>query len=169
MVQINNQTFLLVIGFVVSLIIIKLLGKFVFRLVGVFVLAILGLVYTYFYTDYFVNHQDNKVVQSIEEKVSFLSIIQYQKNHCGEFMKERNDSIICECIVEPLVNDLQGRLSVEQLKSIETNKQLYLKELMTSLKTNQKEIQFRLKERNAIYLWNRMVLSLKQGKMIWDE
>jgi|GEM_PF-1088661 uncharacterized membrane protein (Fun14 family) len=169
MVQINNQTFLVIIGFIVGLIIIKLLGKFVFRLVGVFILAILGLVYTYFYTDYFVKHKDNKIVQAIEEKVSFMSVIQYQKNRCTGFIKERNDSIICECIVEPLVNDLQGRLSAEQIKAIESDKQLYLKELMTSLKTNQKEIQFRLKERNAIHLWNRMVLSLKQGKMIWDE
>jgi hypothetical protein len=169
MVEINNDTLLLIAGLAIGIIIIKLLGKFVFRLVGVAVLAIFLLTYTYFYTDFFVEHKENKVVQAIEKKIEIVSIMEYQKKHCNGVILTRNDSITCECIVEPLVKDMKERLSKEEIKALDTNKQLCLKELMTSLKRNEKEIQFNLKERNAIYLWNKMVLNLKQGKMIGDE
>jgi len=169
MVEINNDSLVLVFGLVVGIIIIKLLGKFVFRLIGVAVLAVIMLAYTYFYTDFFVEHKENVVVQKIEDKLDFVSIIEYQKQHCDGVLLTRNDSITCQCIVEPLVKDIRERLSVEEIEALEKNKALYVKEILVSLKKNQSEIQFQLKERNAIYLWNKMVTKLKQGKMLWDE
>ncbi len=169
MVEINNHSLILIAFFIVGIIIIKLLGKFVFRLIGVLVFAVIGLAYTYFYTDYFVKHKEDIVVQAIEKKINFISIIQYQKEHCDRVMVTRNDSITCQCIVTPIVKDLKERLSNEEIASLEKDKALYLKEILVSLKRNQKEIQFELKERNAIYLWNKLVQNLKQGKMLWDE
>lgn len=169
MVAINNDSLVLVGGLVVGIIIIKLLGKFVFRLIGVAVLAVIGLSYTYFYTDFFVKHKENAVVQKIEKKMDFVSIIEYQKQHCNGVMLTRKDSITCQCIVEPLVKDIRERLSNEEIEALEKNKALYVKEILVSLKKNQKEIQFELKERNAIYLWNKLVTKLKRGEMLWEE
>lgn len=169
MVQVNNETIILIICMILGIIIIKFLGRSLFRVIGVIVLIVIVLIYTYFYTNFFVEHKENKVVHLVENKMQFTSIFQFQKKHCQGVMRTRKDSITCECIVTPLINDMTERLSEEEIKTLESNKQLYLKELMTSLKKTQKEIQFNLKERNAIYLWNKMVLNLREGKGVGEE
>ena len=169
MVEINNDTLILIVGLIFGVFIIKLLGKFVFRLIGVLVLAVLVSTYAYFYTDFFVKHKENKVVQAVEKKIDIVSVIQYQKEHCQGVLLTKNDSVTCECIINPIVEDIKERFTAEEIEALEKNKPVYLKEILESLKKNQKEIQFRLKERNSIYLWNRMVQKLKEGKMLWEE
>ncbi|MFN8258458.1 MAG: hypothetical protein U0W24_22410 [Bacteroidales bacterium] len=170
MVQINNENLVLVLGLIVGLVIIKLLGRFLYRVVGVLILLVAVLVYTYFFTDYFVEHPESKVGQMMDEKMGFVSVVRYQKEHClGSKPMTRKDSITCECIVAPLVRDLKERLTEAEINELEKDKKLYFNEVMTSLKRNEKEIQFNLKERNAIYLWNKMVLNLKEGKVIGEE
>ena len=169
MVEINNESLILVVIVVVGLIILKLLGKFMFRLVGAVVLLLGIFIYTYFYTNMFSENQDNKVVQKIEEKINFLSVIDYQAKHCGAPGMTHNDSLRCECIIDPLVKDLKANYTEDELNELKKDKQKYRKELIAALKRNQGEIQQKLKERNAIYIWNLMVKNLKKGVLIGEE
>jgi energy-coupling factor transporter transmembrane protein EcfT len=161
--EINNETFILIGIVIVGLIIIKLLGKFMFRLVGVGIILIVCFVYTYFYTNFFNENPDNAVVQKIEEKIDFLSVIDYQEKHCNCPNMTKRDSITCECIVDPVVKDLKSNLSEEELTELKKDKQKYRKEFIAALKRNQDTIQKKLRERNAIYVWNLMVRDLKKG------
>ena len=169
MIEINNESIVLIIIVVVGLIVIKFLGRITFRLVGVAALLLISFLYIYFYTDFFSEHQNNKVVQKIEEKINFLSVIDYQAKHCGEPGMTHNDSIRCECIVDILVKDFKENYSEEELIELKKDKQKYRKELIAAIKRNQSEIQQRLKQRNAIYVWNLMVKDLKKGVLIGEE
>jgi energy-coupling factor transporter transmembrane protein EcfT len=169
MVNIDNESIILIIIIIVGLVVIKLLGRMMFRLVGVAVLFLIILLYTYFYTNFFENNQDNTIVQKIEEKIDFLSVIDYQEKHCGQPGMTHRDSIRCECIIDPLVKDLKEKYSTEELNELKKDKQKYRKELVDALKRNQEEIQQKLKNRNAINIWYLMVKDLKKGILIGDE
>ena len=169
MIKVTNETLIFIVLIVIGIIILKFLGSSLLRVVALIVMIVIGLVYTYFFTNLFVDHQENKAVKAIEQNVKFVSILEYQKEHCNGSMHTKIDSITCECIISPVVNDMLERLSPEELDSVNRNKQLYLKELMISLKKTEKDILFNLKEKKAIYLWNKMVLNLKDGKGIGEE
>jgi energy-coupling factor transporter transmembrane protein EcfT len=169
MVEINNESIVLIIIIVIGLIVIKFLGRITFRLVGVAVLLLIAFLYVDFYTDFFSENQDNKVIQKIEEKINFLSVIDYQAKHCGKPGMTHRDSIRCECIIDPLVKDFKENYSEEELIELKKDKQKYRKELIAAIKRNQGEIQQKLKERNAIYIWNLMVKDLKKGVLIGEE
>ena len=168
MFEINSDILVLAVGLVLGLLIIKLLAKFIFRLIGVILLLIIGLSYTYFYTDFFEEHSDNPIVAAVEDKIDFVSIIEFQREHCKDGQKSRTDSITCECIITPLVEDLQSKFTIEELDDLEKNKQHYLKEILAALKRNQQEILDELKKREAVHIWNDMVKNLKRGKFIGD-
>jgi len=166
MFEINSDILVLAVGIILGLLIIKLLAKFIFRLVGAIILLLVGVFYTYFYTDFFEEHQDNVIVQAVEDKIDFVSVIEFQQEHCNEGIKSRTDSITCECIIAPLVEDLKSNFTIEEIEAMEKNKQHYLKEILAALKRNQDEIIKDLKRRKAIHIWNDMVRNLKRGKFI---
>ena len=166
MFELDSDILVLAVGLILGLLIIKLLAKFIFRLVAVILLLIIGLSYTYFYTDFFEKHQDNAIVAAIEDKIDFVSILEFQKEHCQDGPKSRTDSITCECIIIPLVNDLTSRFTPDEIEALEKNKQRYLKEILAALKRNQKDITAELKKRKATHIWNDMVRNLKRGTFI---
>lgn len=166
MFELNSDILVLAVGLILGLLIIKLLAKFIFRLVAVILLLIIGLSYTYFYTDFFEEHQDNAIVAAVEDKIDFVSILEFQKEHCQDGPKSRTDSITCECIIAPLVDDLKSRFSIEELDALEENKERYLKEILVALKRNQSDIKAELKRRKATHIWNDMVRNLKRGTFI---
>jgi hypothetical protein len=168
MIEINNETFVLFAIIVVGLIIVKIVGRLIFRLIAVAVILLVGGIYTYFYTDFFSENQDNTVIQQIEERINFLSVIDYYEKHCNKPGMTQRDSIRCECIVAPLVKDFKETYTEEELIAMRKDKQKYRKELIEALKRNQVEIQQKLKERNAIFIWNLMVRDLKKGILIGD-
>ena len=169
MVSINNENFILIAIVIAGLIIIKLLGKLVFRLFGLAVLLVVLGVYTYFYTDFFKNNSDNALVRKIEEKIDFLSVMDYQARLCFNEKMTRRDSITCECIIAPLAKDLRANYTSNELTELKKDKQKYRKALIEALKRNQDEIKLKLKEKNAIYIWNLMVRDLKKGILIGDD
>jgi hypothetical protein len=169
MLEINNENFILIAIVIVGLIIIKLLGKLVFRMFGLAILFLVLGFYSYFYTDFFKENSDNKIVQKIEEKIDFLSVIDYQSRNCFKENMNRRDSITCECIIAPLAKDLRLNYTAEQLTELKKDKQKYRQALIEALKRNQIEIKDKLKERNAIYIWNLMVRDLKKGELIGEK
>jgi len=161
-----------VIAVVIGALLIKTLTKLVFRVAGLAIIAVIGLGYLYFYTNYFENHQDNKMVKAVEKQIEkhiqLASLINFEKNHCKGKEKTRADSIKCECIVQPLLDDLNSRYTDEELINLMNDKDRYLKELLAALKRNQDFILRKLKQRQATQFWNEMVQDLKKGKFLTE-
>ena len=163
--EINN---LIAVGLVVvvGVLIIKVVTKFAFKIFGVAILAVLGAGYLYFYTDYFEEHKDNKIVQAIEKKINVVSLKDFDAVHCGGKEMTRADSIKCECFVQPLLEDFRARYSEKEFDELLKNKSLYLKELLAALKRNKDIIVRKLEKRQAVDYWNKMVQDLKKGKFL---
>jgi len=125
--EINN---LLAVGLfiLVIVLVIKLITRFAFRVFGIAVIAVAGVGYLYFYTNYFEEHQDNKIVQTIEKHIDVVSLKEFETKHCLGGEMTRSDSIKCECIVKPLLDDLRSKYSEKELEELLANKELYLKE-----------------------------------------
>jgi hypothetical protein len=166
MFEMNSDILVLAVGLVLGLLIIKLLAKFIFRLVATLLLLIIGFTYVYFYTDFFEEHQDNAIVAAVEDKIDFVSIIDFQNEHCQDGPKSRTDSITCECIIAPLVDDLNSKFTQDEIEALKRDKERYLKEILAALKRNQNEITKELKKRKATHIWNDMVKNLKRGTFI---
>ncbi len=169
--SINGQDLMaIVLVIIVGALVIKMLTKLVFRVAGIAIIAVIGLGYLYFYTDYFEDHQDNKIVKSVENQIEkhiqLVSLIDFEKNYCKGNERSKSDLIKCECIVEPLLKDLRSKYSDKELKALMQNKDAYLKELLAALKRNQAIILKKLKQRQAIEFWNQMVRDLKKGKFL---
>jgi len=165
--EINN---LIAVGLVVlvGILIIKVVTKFAFKIFGIAILAVAGLGYLYFYTNYFEEHKDNKIVQAIEKKINVVSLKDFEATHCGGKQMTRTDSIECECFVQPLLKDFRSRYTEQELDELLANKSLYLKELLAALKRNKSVIVEKLERRQAIDYWNKMVKDLKKGKFLSD-
>jgi len=163
--EINN---LLAVGLFVFVIIlvIRLITRFAFKVFGIALIAAGALGYVYFFTDYFEEHQDNKIVQAIEKRINVVSLKKFEASNCNGDAMSRSDSIKCECIVKPLLKDLRSRYSEKELDDLLSNKDIYLKELLKALKRNQGVIVKKLKEKKAIGFWNKMVKDLKRGKFL---
>ena len=157
---------------IIGALVIKLITKLVFRVLGIAIIAVVGLSYLYFYTDYFQNNQDNKIVNAVENQIEkhiqLVSLIDFEKKYCNGKQHSRLDSIKCECIVQPLLKDLRSKYSEQELKALIANKETYLKELLSALKRNQQTIINKLKQRQATELWNKMVKDLRKGKFLTD-
>lgn len=159
---------LLAVGLLILVIVlvVKLLTRTAFRVLGIAVVAVVGLGYLYFYTDYFQEHQDNKIVQTIEKHINVVSLKEFEAKHCGGENMTRSDSIQCECIVQPLLKDFRSRYSEEELDALLNDKDQYLKELLSALNRNKDEIVKKLREKNAIGFWNKIMKNLKRGKFL---
>ncbi len=169
--SINGQDLIaIILVIIVGALVIKMLTKLVFRVAGIAIIAVIGLGYLYFYTDYFEDHQDNKVVKAVENQIEkhiqLVSLIDFEKNYCKGNERSKSDLIKCECIVEPLLKDLRSKYSDKELKALMQNKDAYLKELLAALKRNQAIILKKLKQRQATEFWNQMVRDLKKGKFL---
>lgn len=165
--EINNLIAVLLVVVVAGLI-IKVVTKFAFKIFGIAILAVLGAGYLYFYTDYFEEHKDNKIVQAIEKRIEVVSLKDFETVHCGGKEMTRADSIKCECFVEPLLKDFRSRYDEKEFDELLKNKSLYLKELLAALKRNKGIIVQKLERRQAIDYWNKMVKDLKKGKFLTD-
>jgi hypothetical protein len=165
--EINN---LIAVGLVVlvGILIIKVVTKFAFKIFGIAILAVAGLGYLYFYTNYFEEHKDNKIVQAIEKKINVVSLKDFEATHCGGKQMTRTDTIECECFVQPLLKDFRSRYTEQEFDELLANKSLYLKELLAALKRNKSVIVKKLERRQAIDYWNKMVKDLKKGKFLSD-
>lgn len=124
----------LIVAGVIGVVIIFLIVKFAKKLLGaalivvaVLVLGVVGYIY------YF----------------NLSSMNDLHAKYC-ENVSNKNDSLKCVCIIEPLEDDFNARLSEDEIKNMST--QVFLKELSISLFNKRKTINNKLKENNALHL-----------------
>lgn len=77
------------------------------------------------------------------------SIDDLHNKYC-ENLSERNDSLKCVCIVQPIEEDFQNRFSQEEIDNMNSLK--FTAELSVSLVKKSKTIKAKLKENNALNL-----------------
>lgn len=126
----TNQIIIAVVAIVVLILIIKF-AKSVIKFVLVTLLVVgLGI-----YAFLFLNGID--------------SIDDLHNKYC-ENLSERNDSLKCVCIVQPIEEDFQSRFSQEEIDNMNSLK--FTAELSVSLVKKSKTIKEKLKENNALDL-----------------
>ncbi len=126
----TNQIIIAVVAIVVLILIIKF-AKSVIK----FVLVTLLVVGIGIYAFLFLNGID--------------SIDDLHNKYC-ENLSERNDSLKCVCIVQPIEEDFQSRFSQEEIDNMNSLK--FTAELSVSLVKKSKTIKEKLKENNALDL-----------------
>jgi len=77
------------------------------------------------------------------------SINDLHEKYCNDLSK-RNDSLKCVCIIQPLEDDFNSRLSKDEIDNM-TNV-IFIKELSISMVNKRKVIKEKLKENNALNL-----------------
>ena len=95
----------------------------------------------------------NKNVQS-----SNAYLTKFKDNFCG-MLYDRDDSLKCYIIAEPIVNQIEKDYSAEELTKM--NKQEFIKAVLKAAGEQKDTIIARLKEKNAIYLWGDFKEDLK--------
>ncbi len=166
MFGIDSDIIVIIIAVILLVLIFKLISEFIVRLIVVLLIAGIGFYFVYFHTDFFEKHKDNMIIQVVDKKVDFVSVFEFQDKFCSKNKKSRTDEIICECIIQPLVNDLKNRFSAKELRVLEKDKTLYLKEIIASLKRNKKDIMKELKNRDAEDVWDNLLKDLRTGKFL---
>ena len=144
-------------GIILSFIIIKFIAKNIIKFIGITVLVVaFG-----FYLWYVFGDSQNGNIAKI---VSF-SPAAIHTAYC-EDMKTHSDSLKCECIVEPIYEDLKQRLSADELKSMKNDKIKFITEVRESINNKKQEIKNKLKDRQAGYLWDEFKQEIKNGDII---
>ncbi len=168
MFELDSDIVVIILAVILLGLIFKLISEFLVRIIIVLVVAGVGFYYVYFHTDFFEKHKDSKIVQVVDNKFKgdFVSIFEFQENFCSKSNKSRTDKITCECIIQPLVNDLKSRFSARELRDLEKNKALYFKEILAALKRNKQSILDELDRRNARDVWDNMLKDLRRGKFL---
>jgi len=111
------QIIIIIIAIAAAWIVFKLLSKFIFKIVLPILILSIGVYYAYQY------YGPGDLIQSITEL------------YCEG---DNIDQIKCECFVQPIVSDLESRLSVEEILEFKDNPLKSTEEFFTSY-TNKKE------------------------------
>lgn len=78
-----------------------------------------------------------------------------------KYCVEQKDEVKCDCIVKPLINDIEDKYTAEEITQMQERKLKSLRVIVQSLKENKTEIQQCLKERNAEGVWKDFLQDLK--------
>ena len=137
---------IIIVAVIVGVIVIKFLVKSLLRLI-IIVIMILGLGYYIFFV-----FGDNEI--SGKQDFDSISIIDIKKSYCDN-SENKQDSLICICIIEPLYNDLKNRLSDNEILHMSENQLKLLAEITKSFNNCKDTINKKLKEHNAMHLFER--------------
>jgi len=121
-----------IIGIVIIFLVIKFAKKIFTALLIIIAIAGLSVAgYIYYYNMNSINDLHEKYCENVSNK---------------------NDSLKCVCIIKPLEDDFSSRFTKEEIDNM-TNV-IFIKELSISVVKKRKIIKEKLKENNALYLFD---------------
>ncbi len=82
----------------------------------------------------------------------------FRDNYCG-MLYDRDDSLMCADIVEPIYNDIVSHYNLDSLRVLSKKQMFNL--LVQVASKNKVKILRKLKQDNALYLWTDFVQDLK--------
>jgi len=113
-----TQIIIIIIAIAAAWIVFKLLTKFIFKIVLPILIILIGVYFAYQY------YGPGDLFESITEL------------YCEG---DNIDQVKCECFVQPIISDLESRLSVEEILELKNNPLKSTEEFHTSYK-NKKEV-----------------------------
>lgn len=114
---------------------------------GILVLIIAGLAF-YFWQGGTVDELKGKGIQSLIDQSSLVAL---NKNNCEG---KELDNTKCMCIIAPLEEDLEARLSRSEMQTRDLDPELIKKEIRISLQNRQKEIRQCIINKKGPEYWN---------------
>ncbi len=90
------------------------------------------------------------------QKTSLLE--SFRDNYCG-LLYDRDDSLLCLDIVEPIYNDIVKNYDLDSVESL--NKRQFVNLIIEVAKRNKGKIISNLKRDDALYLWKDFVADIK--------
>ena len=152
-----------IIVLIVAIVLIALIIKFfkkIMKIVGIIIIIIGILLFLLFGTNLFNLNELN--VSNV--KYNF-SIHDLKNKYCLENMNFR-DSIKCHLIITPIYQDILNNYSEEELEKMKLNKFKMLVAIKQSVKNKKTDIHEKLKEINALYLWNDFNSDFSSGNLL---
>jgi hypothetical protein len=148
----NTQNIIiLAIVIIVGIILLKVIAR-VFIKVLIFIAVAGAILYLlFFFRGGIVNKGEKRFI-----------LYEIQSKYCGE----KQDTIKCECIINPLLVDLSAKYSKEEIAEISKNPLKTAETLLKLLNDNKKAIKACLKEKDADYAWDDFVNDLKSLKLV---
>jgi hypothetical protein len=145
----THSIILLAIAVIIGILLIKFVTKVFFKVL--IFLAVAGVIcyLIFFYTG------GNK--NSGEKTFMLYSL---QEKYCTGKM----DSVKCECIINPLLNDLRGKYKSEEIAEISKDPIKTADVLVKLLSENRTDIKACLKGKNAEHAWNEFIVDVKSLK-----
>jgi len=132
----SSELILLVIAGIIGLFILVRIAKTLFKVAFIALFALGGY---YLWTS---GSVDGWIEPTMESMFKNTTISELMDKHCSPSSK---DGMKCQCIVTPVYNDLNMRFSKSELTQLEQNKKRMVEEMLTSMKTQKKEMESCLK------------------------
>lgn len=140
---------------VLIVILIRLTAKHAFKILAVaVVLAALGV---YLFVVFGNADEDINFVELMTE----YNLEDLEDLYCTEDMS-RTDSLKCQCIVKPLLEDMQSRFTETELDHLRTRRLRYAAELAKSFRNQKERIKRELEANNASHLLKDIGKDLKK-------
>ncbi len=117
------QIILIIILVIGVILIIRWMSSIILKLIGI---AIILMIFSYLFLDWHPFPQDFNSESTFLEKI--------EKKYCNE----KEESTICECVVEPLMEELRDKYSPEEMKNLQKNKIQFI-EAVTEIIENKKD------------------------------
>ncbi|MEA2042842.1 MAG: hypothetical protein U9N85_09855 [Bacteroidota bacterium] len=148
------------IAVVLLIILVKLVAKNAIKVAAVVVgIAALGI---YLFVVFGNANEDIKFAEVLTE----YTLEDLSNLYCNTDMSE-TDIIKCECIVQPLLQDMKSRFSNEELNNLRERRIKYAAEIAKSYKNQKENIKAKLKKENSLHLLDEIKSDLKnKSKLI---
>lgn len=146
----TQNIIILIVAVIIGILLIRFVAKVLFKVI-IFLALVAAICYLiFFYKGGIKNSGDKKNV-----------LYELQDRYC----KEKFDTIKCDCIINPLINDLTVRYKPDEIMVISKDPGKSAEIIVKLLNENKTEIKECLKEKNATYVWEDFIKDLKSLKL----
>lgn len=139
---------ILAVLIVLAFIIIRFLTKILAKLIAFAVVAALIIYVLFYWNGGILNLGKNEfIIYDLEQK----------------YCVEKYDTVKCDCIIQPLKDDIESKYTAEELEALKGKQKESLNILMNSYRENQESIHECLKENNSGDAWKEIIEDLKSS------
>ncbi|HLP74555.1 MAG TPA: hypothetical protein VK155_16730 [Bacteroidales bacterium] len=138
----TENIIILILIIIAGILLIKFIAKALFRLL-IFLLIIGAVVYFIFFNKS--KEEDRFILQKLQQK----------------YCIEKYDSVKCQCIIDPLITDLNSKYTTEEVRNLSRDPVKTAEAMIKLLNDNNKEIRSCLKSRNALHAWDDFLGDIK--------
>lgn len=140
----------LVIGIILAIVILRFITKILAKIIAFMIVAGFVIVVLFYWNGGLVNLG----------KENFI-LYELQKKYCIE----KQDTIKCECIIEPLIADIESKYSENEIEELKENRLKSVQIIIQSIEDNRKQIKNCLEEKDSDHGWEDFIQDLKSLKL----